>query len=334
MSTVSPHASKLGFPSYHLFPPEVSLKGRVAIITGATRGIGRECALALAREGCNIVVTGKSTESTDDLPGSIYTVAEEVIKLGAEALSMKLNVLDEHSIRNCVSRAVEKWGRIDICINNASALWWQPIEGTPSKKYDLITQLNARGSFLMTQACLPWMKKGKWGRVICMSPPIQTMHEAYEGMCAYNISKFGMTMVAMGVAAEYGNIPTDSGVESSITGNSLWPATIIESQASINFQMGDKSLWRKSSILSDAAVAICCDPRKPNGKQMIDDVYLMERGLTQEDLKVYRYDQNVEPPRLLAEHSNNESQPGMVMHRGDVKKLNDDQKKDVTLSRL
>jgi len=333
MSTASPHASKLGFPSTASLA-EGSLKGRVAIISGATRGIGRECALALAREGCNIAVAGKSTESTAGLPGSIYTVAEEVMMLGAEALPIKTNVLDEHSIQNCVSKVVEKWGRVDICVNNASALWWQPIEGTPSKKYDLITQLNARGSFLLTQACLPWMRKGKWGRVLCMSPPIETSHQAYEGMCAYNISKFGMTMVAMGVAAEYGNSRSDSGAESSITGNSLWPATIIESQASINFQMGDTSLWRKASILADAVVAICCDPQKPNGKQMIDDEYLMERGLTQEDLKVYRYDPNVDPPRLLAKHSHKESQVDMTIQRGDVKQLNDDKKKDAILSKL
>lgn len=193
LTSVSPNASKLNFRP---------LSGRAAIVSGSTRGIGRECALALARQGCSVVIAGKSLTSTKELPGDIYSVAAEVRSLGAEAISVQLDVLDEKSIQQCVEACVKAFGSVDICVNNASALWWQPIEQTPAKKYDLINRLNARGSFLLTQACLPYMRQKKWGRVVCMSPPIETEMGAYKGLTAYNISKMGMTMVALGAAAE------------------------------------------------------------------------------------------------------------------------------------
>jgi len=306
----STNAEKLGFGD---------LKGRVAIISGATRGIGKECALALAREGCHIVVAAKTTEPTPGLPGTIYTVAQEIENLGVTALPVRMDVLDADSILDAVEQAASKFGRIDICINNASALWWQPIEDTPLKKYDLITQLNARGSFLLTKCCLPHMRKHNYGRVINMSPPIMTDYEAYKGVTAYNISKLGMSMVALGVAAEYSK-------DYNITGNCLWPATVIESQASINFSLGEKKTWRKATIIADATVAICCDPNKITGQTLIDDVYLLSRGLSTDDLKVYRYDPDFEPPRYLANHK--PTQEGFGINRGDVKKLDDDMKKD------
>ena len=152
----------------------MSLKGKVAIITGASRGIGRECALALARRGCNIVIAAKSAEPQPTLPGSIYTVAAEVEALGVQSLPFQVDLRDEAAVGRCVEAAVAKWGRVDICVNNASALWWQDIVDTPMKKYDLITSINARGSFAMTQACLPHMLRGGFGRVVTMSPPITT----------------------------------------------------------------------------------------------------------------------------------------------------------------
>lgn len=268
------------------------LKGRVAIITGSTRGIGRECALALARLGVNIVVAAKSTEESPSLPGSIYSVAKEVVACGAEALPFKLDLRNAGDIEACVKAAVDKFGRVDILVNNASALWWHTVEGTPTNKYDLITQINARGSFLMTKFCLPHMAKGNWGRIINMSPPISTNFRAFKGFTAYNISKFGMTMVAMGAAAEYEG--------KGICANSVWPATVIESQASINFQLGDTDFWRKATILSDSVVGMCGSAGY-TGHMCIDDTYLMqEHGLTAEDLKIYRVNPDVEPPRSLA----------------------------------
>lgn len=294
--------------SKELNPPD--LRGRVAIISGSSRGIGRQCALSFAKCGCNIVVTGKSTSESASLPGSIYTVAKEIESLGVRALPVPLDLRDEKSIERCVEETVKAFGRVDIVVNNASALWWQPIEQTPLSKYDLITGINCRGAFYLTKLALPHMKRNKFGRVICMSPPIKTDAESYKGYAAYNISKFGMTMVAMGVAAE--------GKESNVTGNSLWPATVIESQASINFDLGNRSLWRKSTILADAALAIIGDG-SVNGRQLIDDEFLNEKGV--KDLKIYRYDPNVEPPRLLVETK------GAMLARGDVRQVEKDKKR-------
>merc|ERR1712151_859915 len=146
----------------------------------------------------------------------------------------------------------------------------------------------------MTKACLTEMAKGGWGRVITMSPPIQTDFRAFAGFTAYNISKFGMTIVAMGAAAEYEG--------KGITGHSLWPATVIESFAAKNFELGDTSVWRKASILADCVLGLVSSDNTYTGKQLIDDEYLMdEHGFTADDLAVYRYNPEIEPPRLLAQ---------------------------------
>lgn len=293
------------------------LTGKVAIITGSTRGIGRKCAIALAKQGCNIVIAAKTTKPEPTLPGTIYSVAEEIEELGVESLPVKVDMRNLEDVKECVRLTYEKWGRIDILINNASALWWQRMDNTPMNKYDLINQINARGSFAMASLCLPIMEKGGFGRVICMSPPIQTDYRSYRGFTAYNMSKFGMTMVAMGAASEYEG--------KGITGHALWPATVIESQASKNFELGDQSFWRKAEILADAVLGLVSAPDTYTGKQLIDDEYLMaEHGLTHEDLAVYRCDPNVEPPRALAGDAGHMGTGGFT--RGDVRKLEEDKK--------
>eukprot|EP00732_Lithocolla_globosa_P005526 Lithocolla_globosa_v1_NODE_5774_length_1186_cov_59.778957.p1 type:complete len:294 gc:universal NODE_5774_length_1186_cov_59.778957:121-1002(+) len=292
----------------------MSLSGKVAIITGSTRGIGRECALKLASHGCNIVVCGKSVEETPQLPGSIYTVAKEVEARGAKALPVQVDIRDEKSMENCVKETMRVFGRIDILVNNASALWWHEIKDTPLKKYDLITGINTRGTFYMTKLCMEHMKKNKFGRIVNMSPPIQTHAEAYKGFTAYNISKFGMTMSAMGAAAEGANF--------NITGNSLWPATVIESQAAINFSLGETSQWRKATILADAVYFLVTG--NDTGKQLIDDEYLISKGVT--DMKKYRYNPDVEPARILAgERMTDGTDPEFT--RGDVRKVKKQQSK-------
>merc|ERR1712028_104595 len=267
------------------------LTGKVAIVTGATRGIGRETALALAKLGCNIVVAAKTTEAQPTLPGTI---------------------------QKCAADTMEAFGRIDILINNASALWWQDIMDTPVKKYDLITSINARGTFFMTQACLPHMKAGGFGRIVNTSPPITL--NTMGGHTAYNISKFGMTMVALGVSQEHGP-------ESGITANPLWPATVVESYASINFKLGDPEMWRKASIMSDSVLAIISEDSTFSGHQLIDDTYLLTRGYTQEDLVQYRYDPNVEPPRALDPTGKDDKYTQNykdMAKRGDVRSLDKD----------
>src|SRR6267142_114725 len=149
-----------------------SLAERVAIITGSSRGIGRALALGLARHGCNIVVAAKSTESTDKLPGSIYTVTREVEALGAQALPVQVDVRDADQIDALAARTMERFGRIDILINNAGALWWRPVLDTPAKRFDLVMGVNARAAFCASRAVLPHMMERKWGHIINMSPPI------------------------------------------------------------------------------------------------------------------------------------------------------------------
>lgn len=294
------------------------LTGKVAIISGGTRGIGKACAVALAKQGCNIVVAAKTVADDPKLPGTIYSVAHELEALGVQALPVKVDMRNVDTIKECVRLTIEKFGRIDIVVNNASALWWQDIKDTPMGKYDLITQINVRGSFALTSLCLPHMAKNGFGRVITMSPPIQTDHRAYKGFTAYNISKYGMTMVAMGAAAEYEG--------KGITGNSLWPATVVESQASKNFQLGDTDMWRKANVLSDAVLGLVSAPDSYTGNQLIDDEYLQEEcGLTKEDLAVYRYNPDVEPARMLAPSHKGER---IAPKRGDVRKLDQDLKND------
>lgn len=272
--------------------PLPDVRGRTAIITGATRGIGKECALALARLGCNITIAAKTTEPQPTLPGTIYSVAKEIEALGVKALPVKVDVRKEEDVNACIAKTMDSFGRIDILINNASALWWQDITDTPLSRYNLMNEVNARGTFLMTKACLPHMKAAGYGHVITMSPPINPTAQGVHHT-AYTISKWGMTIVALGVANELGG--------KGIAANSLWPATVIESLASQNFQLGTKAMWRKASILSDACLAIIAeDPNKieSTGRMLIDDTYLASRGVS--DFTMYRCDPDVEPPRLLA----------------------------------
>jgi citronellol/citronellal dehydrogenase len=143
-----------------------SLQDRVAIITGSSRGIGRALALGLARAGCRVVIAAKSTSSTERLPGSVYSVAEEVAALGSEALPLPLDVRDADQIESLAARTLERFGRIDVLINNAGALWWQPLLDTPAKRFDLVMSVNARAAFLCSRAVLPAMIERRWGHVI------------------------------------------------------------------------------------------------------------------------------------------------------------------------
>jgi citronellol/citronellal dehydrogenase len=254
------------------------LTSRVAIITGASRGIGRAFALRLAAEGSDIVIAAKSETSTDKLPGSIYTVAKEVESLGVQALPVKVDVRSEDDVKMMVDKTMEKFGRLDILINNAGALWWQPILQTPPKRYDLMWEVNIRASYLSIYYCLPHMVKQKWGHIINCSPPITL--EANPNHVCYMTTKMGMTRLALGVAAEH--------LKDNIAANALWPATPIESQATINWGLGTRSQWRSPDILSDALMQIVTsEPKSLTGRQLIDEQFLKERGWTQERIDAY-----------------------------------------------
>lgn len=263
------------------------LKDQVAIITGSSRGIGRDIALRLADEGCNIVVIGKTTEPHPKLPGTIYTVAEELEAKGVKALPVACDVREIDAINAMVAQTLEHFGRIDILINNAGALWWEPLMNTPSKRFDLMMDINARAPFYAAQAVLPTMIERKYGHIINMSPPIEMEHVPYH--IAYCISKFGMTMLTHGLAEE---VRADN-----IGVYSLWPKTMIESLATINWGLGTPDMWRKASIMSDATLeVVCAQPLLRSGRALIDETVLSEAGIT--DFDVYNCVPGSHPPDL------------------------------------
>jgi citronellol/citronellal dehydrogenase len=257
------------------------LDGRVAVVTGSSRGIGRAMALGLASAGAAVVVTGKSEHSTDRLPGSIHSVAEEIAAVGGRAIAVPLDVRREDSVVAMVERTVGELGRLDILVNNAGALWWKPVLETPLKRYDLMWEVNVRGAFLCSQHALPHMVRNGFGHIVMCSPPIGTAPN--PGYVAYMTTKMGMTRLAIGIAAEHG--------ADNVACNSLWPVTLIESLATINYGVGDRSVWRSPDILSDALLEIVgSDPRSLTGRQLLDEPFLRERGWTQERLDAYWLD--------------------------------------------
>jgi citronellol/citronellal dehydrogenase len=257
-------------------PP--ALDGRVAVVTGSSRGIGRAMALRLAAEGAAVVVTGKSEQATEKLPGTIHSVAEEITAAGGRALAVHLDVRREAAVVAMVERTVEEFGRLDILVNNAGALWWKPLMETPLKRYDLMWEVNVRGAFMCAQRALPHMIRQDWGHIVMCSPPIGT--EPNPGYVAYMTTKMGMTRLAIGIAAEHR--------DDNVACNSLWPVTLIESLATINYGVGDRSMWRSPDILSDALLEIVVsEPRELSGRQLLDEPFLRERGWTQERLDAY-----------------------------------------------
>jgi citronellol/citronellal dehydrogenase len=237
------------------------------VVTGASRGIGKALALRLAQEGADIVIAAKSEQSTDRLPGSIHETADAIRALGRRALAVHTDVRDEDAIRNMVERTVAEFGRLDILVNNAGAIWTQPILQTPPKRYDLMMGVNVRATYIACYYALPHMVKQQWGHVLNMCPRLSS--EPSPGKVAYMISKLGMARIAIGLAAEH--------LKDNVAANALWPRTIIESQASINWSMADRSQWRTPEILCDASLAIVGQqPRTSTGRQWIDEEALTE----------------------------------------------------------
>jgi citronellol/citronellal dehydrogenase len=264
------------------------LRDRIVFITGASRGIGRAVALACAREGADVVIAAKTEVAENPrLPGTIHDVAREVEALGRRALPLKLDVRDADACEAAVARTVEHFGRIDALINNAGALWWADVVETPVKKFDLIMGINVRASFVLAHAALPHMVKNRWGHIVMMSPPVDVSGVAHHG--AYAVSKFGMTMIAQSIAEEMR--------EQNVTAHALWPATAIESFATMNFGLGGPELWRKADILADATLALLTrEPSARMGRAWIDEELLRSEGVT--DFSKYQCVPGSEPPHF------------------------------------
>ncbi len=267
------------------------LEGKVAIVTGGSRGVGKSVCLALAREGCDVVVAAKTSEPHPRLPGTIHETAAEVEKLGRRALATICNVREFDHVEAMRDAALAKFGRIDILINNAGAIFWAELGEWPPGKFDLVMDVNVRGSFLCSRAVLPAMREQKAGQIVMMSPPVNVKRVA--GKAPYLVSKMGMTMLAHAIAEEEkGN---------GIAANALWPVTMIESEATRHFELGKREEWRTAEILADATVELCCAPALTlSGRAMYDEEVLAERrGVT--DFSSYSVVPGTRPPPVCRE---------------------------------
>ena len=267
------------------------LSGRVVLITGASRGIGRACAVACARAGADVVVAAKTEVAGDPrLPGTIHEVAREVEAIGRRALALKLDVRDADACEAAVGEVVRRFGRVDALVNNAGALFWADVVETAVKRFDLVMGVNVRAAFVLSRAVLPHMVKQRWGHIVMMSPPLRELNEAsVANHGAYAVSKFGMTMLAHAIADEVQG--------ANVTAHALWPATAVESYATRNFELGGPEVWRKAEIVADATVALIArEPSARPGRAWIDEDVLREEGVT--DFSAYQCVPGVEPPPI------------------------------------
>lgn len=263
-----------------------NLAGKTILITGASRGIGREIALRCAGDGANIVIAAKSAEPNPKLEGTIFTVADEVKRAGGNALALKLDVRNEEEISVVVKTAAEHFGGIDILVNNAGAIKLSATANTSAKSFDLMWGVNTRATFLTSQACLPYLERSSGAHILNLSPPISLDTKWIENNCAYTITKYGMSLCTLGMAAEF----KDKG----IAVNSLWPRTAIAT-AAVNWMLGEDGMngSRKPSIMADAAYAIFCQPATElTGQLLLDEDFLRTRG--EHNFEKYAYKPGVE----------------------------------------
>jgi len=255
-------------------------QNKTAFITGASRGIGKAIALKLASEGANIIVAAKSIEENPKLGGTIYSAAEEIEDAGGKALAVQCDIREEEQIDNAVAKAVERFGGIDILINNASAISLTSTEQTEAKRFDLMHDINVRGTFLVSKACIPHLKNGKNPHILTLSPPINLDIKWLKNHVAYTISKYNMTMITLGLAAELKKY--------NIAANSLWPKTTIATAAVQNLLGGETliKMSRKVEIMADAAYYILSkSSAECTGNSFVDETVLASEGIS--DLSKY-----------------------------------------------
>ncbi len=256
--------------------------GKTVFITGASRGIGKAIGLRLAREGANVVVAAKTTEPHAKLPGTIYSAADEMTAAGGQGLALLVDVRNEEQVYEAVQKAVDTFGGIDILVNNASAINLTPTLATDMKRYDLMHQINTRGTFLTSKACIPHLLKAANPHVLNLSPPLNMETRWFAPHVAYTMAKFGMSMCVLGMAGEF--------KKQGIAFNALWPRTAIATAAVSNLLGGDESMrrCRTPEIMADAAYAIFNkNSRECTGNFFIDDEVLRADGVT--DFAQYKY---------------------------------------------
>ena len=257
------------------------LRGKTLFITGASRGIGLAIALRAARDGANIVVAAKSTVANPKLPGTIHTAARAIEDAGGRALAIQCDIREEDQVHAAVAATVEAFGGIDILVNNASAIWLRGALDTPMKRFDLMQQVNARGTFLCSQACLPHLLESANPHILTLAPPPTLDPKWWAPHTGYTLAKMGMSFVTLGLAAEFG--------PKGVAVNALWPRTVVATDA-INMIPGVAlAQCRKPDIVADAAHAILTTPSPELcGRFVIDEDILRERGVT--DFSQYAVD--------------------------------------------
>jgi citronellol/citronellal dehydrogenase len=258
----------------------MSFHNKTVFITGASRGIGKAIALRLASEGANIVVAAKSVEENPKLGGTIFSAAKEIEQAGGKALAVQLDIRNEDQIKSAVEQSVNTFGGIDVLINNASAIQLSNTEQTEAKRFDLMHDINVRGTFFMVRNCLPHLKKGNNPHILTLSPPLNMHLKWFKSHLAYTLSKYNMSMMALGWSEEF--------KQYGIASNALWPRTTIDTAAVRNLLGGDAlaKMSRKPEILADAAYYILSKASSEcTGNTFIDDEVLAKEGIT--DLEKY-----------------------------------------------
>ena len=253
----------------------ISLRGKTALITGGSRGIGKAIAMRLAKEGVNIAIAAKTAEPHPKLEGTIYTAAKEIESLGVRVLPIQADIRAEEQIKTAVAETVKAFGGIDILINNASAINLSATEKLEAKRFDLMQGINVRGTFLMCQHCIPHLKESSNAHILNLSPPINLNPKWFGNHVAYTISKYGMSMIVLGLAEELKKYK--------IAANALWPKTTIATAAVQNLLGGDYLIQksRKPEIVAEAAYYILSKPAvECTGNFFIDEEVLMKEGIT------------------------------------------------------
>ncbi|KXU29423.1 short chain dehydrogenase [Sphingobium sp. 22B] len=253
----------------------MSLAGKTLFITGGSRGIGLAIALRAAREGANVAIAAKTAEPHPKLPGTIYSAAEQIEAAGGKALPLLVDVRDEEAVRAAVEATADRFGGIDICVNNASAINLAHSEEIDIRRFDLIQQINMRGTFVTSRACIPYLRRAANPHILALSPPLEMRADWFGQHLPYTLSKYGMSMVMLGLAEELRG--------DGIACNALWPRTTIAT-AAVEFALGGDAMLRQSrrpEIMADAACALFARPaRQTSGQFLIDDDILAAEGVT------------------------------------------------------
>jgi len=259
----------------------MSLKGKTLFITGASRGIGLAIALRAARDGANIAVAAKTETPHPKLPGTIHSAAQEIEQAGGRALPLVVDVREEDAVKKALDATAAQFGGIDIVVNNASAIQLTPVQQTDMRRFDLMHQINARGTFMVSKHAIPHLLKAPNPHILMLSPPLDMQEKWFAAHTGYTMAKFGMSLVVLGLAGE---------LRGKVAVNALWPRTTIATSAVKNLLGGDKlmSMSRTPEILADAAYAIFHKPKTFTGNFLLDDTFLAGEGVT--DFDRYRAD--------------------------------------------